>query len=201
MIMTHPEKNIYDLTMNAVTKDTTIDEVIKSLPSDKQEMALVWFGFMHQRQALINKMDEADKKNYLADGVAVNKELEEQGIKIKAGVAEADKIMETEDIFNLLNMPSVSSPALMLVISRMDKIIKGNQQIPSKAKQQQTEDKWQPYRGKYDELLMEGMKSSLALYKIDNMIKLAIRDYPETTPFKKRPNRTTLHRQLVVQRK
>lgn len=199
--MKRPEKNVYDLTMNAETRDTTIVEAIKSLPLDTQEMALVWFGFMHQRQALINKMDEADKKNYLADGVAVNKELEEQGMKIKAGVAEADKIMETEGIFNLLNMPPVSSPALMLVISRMDKIIKGNQQIPSKAKQQQTLDKWQPYKDKYNELVNGGMKSSEALYKIGNIIELAIRDYPETTPFTKRPDRTTLYRQLVTNQK
>jgi len=72
---------------------------------------------------------------------------------------------------------------------------------PVDARKQQTSTKWQPYQDKYDELVLGGMKSSTAIGRISVIIALAIKEHPETTPFTKSPNRTTLYRQLVTNRK
>jgi hypothetical protein len=68
---------------------------------------------------------------------------------------------------------------------------------PVEARKQQTSAKWQPYKDKYNELMISGIKSSIALNKIGNIIELAINEHPKTTLFKKRPDRATLYRQLV----
>ena len=64
-----------------------------------------------------------------------------------------------------------------------------------------TKEKWHPYQIEYNALVTDGMKSSVALNKIGNKIEAAIKENPAQTDFKKRPDRTTLLRQLVQQRK
>ncbi len=73
--------------------------------------------------------------------------------------------------------------------------------IPVNAKEQKTTDKWLPYQVEYDALVAEGMKLSVALHKIGNKIEAAIKESPANTPFKNRPDISTIRRQLVTNRK
>ena len=60
-----------------------------------------------------------------------------------------------------------------------------------------TDEKWLPYREKYNELIADGIEQKVALNMIGNKIEAAIKANPAQTPFDKRPNRTTIYRQLV----
>jgi hypothetical protein len=76
-----------------------------------------------------------------------------------------------------------------------------NYQRGAKHKSLATKDKWLPYQTEYDALITAGIKSSVAQNKVGNKIEAAIRESPAQTPFKIRPDRTTLNRQLVQNRK
>ncbi len=64
-----------------------------------------------------------------------------------------------------------------------------------------TSEKWLPFKNEYDAFVADGMKSAVALHKIGNKIEAAIKENPAQTVFKKRPDRTTIFRQLVQNRK
>ena len=93
--------------------------------------------------------------------------------------------------------------------------LKAEQQKASNAHSAKAEDRWQPYRDRFNELINKGITESKAIYTIQDEIEainkkymdegkempLKTRKSPKTDKYNPRPNRTTLYRQLVKKSK
>jgi len=205
---------------NKITEDQTFSEEDVALINEiEQRMAIDHEDYLIELEKQINYIKENYDDIESSFDVMKNNSPNEDDIPsddwLKAKVNVLDYIIRMQDL-NILQLEydahisRLSKPlnaVILLSIHRQELILLDksakveNSRKCTKVLVSSTDEKWFPYREQYNELIAEGIKSSVALNKIGNKIEAAIKESPANKPFKNRPDISTIRRQLVTNRK